>query len=77
MKVHRSFCIVYLNAYFYSLHKFNVILYAVKNYLCHTLTFLFKEKKMCIYGKITQYENLAHNIDKTSYPYTFKKYEHL
>lgn len=32
---------------------------------------------MCIYGKITQYENLAHNIDKTSYPYTFKKYEHL
>lgn len=77
MQVHRSFCIVYLNADFYSLHKFNVNLYAVKNYLCHTLTFLFKEKKMCIYGKITQYENLARNIEKTSYPCTFKNYECL
>ena len=32
---------------------------------------------MCIYGKITQYENLDHNIDKTTSPCTFKKYECL
>jgi len=32
---------------------------------------------MCIYDKITQYEILDHNIDKTSYPCTFKKYECL
>lgn len=39
--------------------------------------FFLKRKKMCIFGKITQYENLAHNIDKTSYPCTFKNYECL
>ena len=32
---------------------------------------------MCIYGKITQYKNLDHNINKTTYPCTFKKYECL
>lgn len=71
MKIHRFFWVIILNAAFYSLHKDYVNLYAARSYLCHTLTFLFKEIKMCIYINIAQYDDLYHNVDKFSSPYTF------